>query len=207
MSPLSAGAVTAWSAVIAFVLVAPTVALYFVVADPPSTRVVLWRVLLSLLLNAALLVFVAGFAAVLWQTGASPWAVGLVFGSGVLLVAVTFVANAIQAGAVLRAGGRIDPTLMGTGAEASQVLYGPVTRLITAVFLTAAAAAVFPSALPGWLGWTALVTAMVHLVLVPTLLSSTDPARFFSLNGWNIPVVGGLFLLWVLLAGVASWRT
>ncbi len=30
----------------------------------------------------------------------------------------------------------------------------------------------------------------------------TNPTEFYSTNGWNIPVAGGLFLFWVLLVSI-----
>lgn len=57
--------------------------------------------------------------------------------------------------------------------------------------------------LPVWTGWAAVVVAAFHLGLAPTILSTTNPSRFNSLNGWSIPVAGGLLVTWVLIVSIA----
>ena len=46
----------------------------------------------------------------------------------------------------------------------------------------------------------------MQLAFVATYFSGTDPAQFFSLNGWHLPVVGGLLSLWILAASVTLLR-
>ena len=60
---------------------------------------------------------------------------------------------------------------------------------------------------PTWLGWLAITIAVFHLGLAPTILSTTDPARFYSLNGWSIPIAGGLLLTWVLATSITILAT
>ncbi len=119
---------------------------------------------------------------------------------GLTHTVLTFVADALQAGAVLGKTERIDTTLVGAGAEGSLIIYGPISRLLEAAFLAAAGAAILVTAmLPAWSGWLAYAVGVVQLAFVPTLFSTTDPAYFYSVNGWGIPVAGSLFLAWVLV--------
>ena len=79
------------------------------------------------------------------------------------------------------------------------LIYGPRARLLTAAFLASVGSAIIlTGALPGWTGWLAYAVGAV----VPTIFYKTDPAFFYSVNGWGIPVAGGLLLGWVLMVGV-----
>ena len=60
--------------------------------------------------------------------------------------------------------------------------------------------------LPDWTARAAQTVALFHLAMVPTLFSGTRPADFYSVNGWNIPVAGFLFLAWVLAASATLAR-
>jgi hypothetical protein len=77
-------------------------------------------------------------------------------------------------------------------------------RLLVAAFLGSAGAAILLTGiLPAWIGWFAFVVGLLQLAFVPTIFSTTDPSRFYSVNGWGIPVAGGFYLLWILSASVA----
>jgi hypothetical protein len=194
---------------VACLLTGGVIALYFVGSQPPSPRVVLARVGMDVLVCLSLLMFIAGLA-VLVATSGHPmsWLAAPLALVGVLWMTLTLVGDAMQAGAVLSAGTAIDPTRMGSGAEASQVLYGPIGRAVTALFLLLVAVAVLATGIaPAWVGWSALVVAAGQMALAPTLFGSTDPADFYALNGWSIPVAGGVLLCWVLAAGIAVVKT
>jgi hypothetical protein len=199
---------TGTAGIAAFVVTLPVITLYFVTFDPPPVWNVLVRVLLNTLLCAILLVFVVGFSAYLYQApSAHTWLTAVVFAAGLVLVTVILVANAIEAGAVLHAGANTDPTRMGSGGESSQVIYGPIARVLTTLFLLAAGAASLATGVtPDWIGWFAIAIATFHLALAPTILSTTDPSRFYSLNGWSIPLAGGLLLSWVLSTSITILR-
>jgi hypothetical protein len=151
-------------------------------------------------------VFVAGFRhAIIAERPALEWLGTLCLALGLALVVLTFVAHSIQAGSVLAAQERrVDPTRVGAGAEGALLIYGPMARLLTAAFLVSAGSVVLLAGiLPGWTGWLAYAVGAFHLGLVPTIFSGTDPSYFYSVNGWGIPVAGGLLLGWVLVVGVS----
>lgn len=54
-----------------------------------------------------------------------------------------------------------------------------------------------------WLGWLAIIVAAVHLVAAGAFAHS----GFFSPQGIGIFVAPPLFYLWVVLGGLALWRT
>ena len=87
------------------------------------------------------------------------------------------------------------------------MIYGPVGRILTAALLAAAGAVIIRAhLLPAWVGRAAFAIGAVQLAFVATYFSGTDPAQFFSVNGWHLPVVGGLLGLWILAASVALLR-
>jgi hypothetical protein len=181
------------------------IALYFVYSGPPPVRNVLLRVFISMFASAGLLLFLVGFRHSILQVRAEfEWLGSLCLTVGLAHTVLILVADALQAGSVLGKPGLIDPTLVGSGAERTMILYGPMQRLLVAVFLGAAGSAiVLVGVLPAWIGWFAFVVAGLQLVFVPTIFSTTDPTRFYSVNGWGIPVAGGFYLLWILTTSIA----
>jgi hypothetical protein len=113
---------------------------------------------------------------------------------------LTLVADALQAGGVLGKTERIDPTLVGSGAEGALIIDGSISRLLEAAFLASAGSVILITGiLPAWTGWLAYAVGVFQLALVPTIFSKTNPAHFYSVNGWGIPVAGSLFLAWIVV--------
>jgi hypothetical protein len=196
-----------WTGVfgIAFVaLNAIVILLYFIYSGPPPVRNILTRVLVSIVALMGLIAFQVGFRYSILQVRYDlEWLGTLCLAFGLANTILTFVADSLQAGSVLGKTGSIDPTLVGFGAEKTMVIYGPVSRLLCAAFLVPAASAILITGiLPAWIGWFALVVGVIQLAFVPTIFSTTDPAHFYSINGWGIPVAGGLYLLWILATSV-----
>jgi hypothetical protein len=204
MSDLS---VQHWTGVFGIAFVALNViviVLYFVYSGPPPVRNVLTRVLMSMVALTGFIAFQVGFRDSILQARSDlEWLGTLCLAFGLASTILTFVADSIQAGSVLGKTGPIDPTLVGSGAENTMVIYGPVSRLLCAAFLLPAASAILITGmLPAWTGWFALVVGMIQFAFVPTIFSTIDPARFYSINGWGIPVAGGLYLVWILTTSV-----
>src|SRR5262249_56094592 len=111
----------------------------------------------------------------------------LVLGTGMIYAAIVFVKISIEVGVVLGTpSGRFDPTTDGPLAHATGLLHGSVTRLVTALLLTAAGYAILRTrALPRWSGRIAYLLAAVNLAFVPSLYFGVDPAHFYSALGWG----------------------
>ena len=87
------------------------------------------------------------------------------------------------------------------------MIYGPVGRILTAAYLAACGGVIVRARLlPAGFGWAAFTLGALQLAFVTTYFSGTDPTQFFSLNGWHLPVIGGLFGLWILGTSVALLR-
>ena len=199
---------TGMAGVATFALIVATVPLYFVYSGPTPAWNVLARSMVAMFSMVALLGFVVGLQALARRARPGDEPLPTLLGAlGVVLVAVDLVATALEAGTVLGRTEPLDPTLVGSGAEGALVIYGPVGRILTAALLAAAGAVIIRARLlPAWAGRAAFAIGTVQLAFVATYFSGTDPAQFFSVNGWHLPVVGGLLGLWILAASVALLR-
>ena len=55
---------------------------------------------------------------------------------------------------------------------------------------------------PKWVGLVAYVVSLYQLAFVPTIFFMSQPTNFYSTNGWNIPIAGGLFIFWILIVSI-----
>jgi hypothetical protein len=184
--------------------------LYFIYSGNPPAWDVLTRNLLNLVAVAAFIVFVTGLSSILRNADpAHDWLASLVFGTGLIYAAIVFVKISLEVGVVLGApSGRFDPTTDGPLAHANVLMHGSVTRLVTALLLTAAGYAIVRTrALPRWAGHTAYLLGAVNLAFVPSLYFGTDPAHFYSALGWgNTALTAGLITYWSAAVGIAAMR-
>jgi hypothetical protein len=184
--------------------------LYFTYSGPPPVWNVLTRNLINLVAAVAILVFLLGLAHLVRR--ADPryeWLASLISGAGLLFVAVTLVAISLETGIVLdTTDGTVDPTVDGPVAHANMLLHGSIPRLLTAVTLFAAGAAIVRSGiLPRWIGRAAYVVAIVNLAFVPSMFFGDDAAQFYSAVGWGTAASAATLLLyWALAAGIAAMR-
>jgi hypothetical protein len=197
--------VTGCAAVFMYLTVMTVIPLFFVYEGAPPVSNILTRVLVSMFTSASYVVFLVGFREVLRRVAPEhEFLSSLSFHAGFAYIVRVMVADSVQVGAALAHGSPVDPTLIGSGGEASLLIWGPLARLLTGMFLCSSGGAIMVSGVvPRWLAWIAFAIAAFHFALIPTLFSGTDPTRFFSINGLGIPTAGGLFALWVLFVGIA----
>ena len=182
--------------------------LYFIYSGPPPRDNILTRSLVGMLSLVPFLAFIVGLQALVRRARPEDEALPtLLLALGVVWIAVTFVATAHEAGTVLGRTEPFDPTLIGSGAEGSLVIYGPVGRILTSVFLAVTGIAILRTrVLPAWLGRAAFVLAAIQFAFVATFFSTIRPEQFFSVNGWHLPVLGSLLSTWILAASVVLLR-
>jgi hypothetical protein len=205
--PMSELILQRWTGIIGigiFALTMVEIPLYFVYSGPPPARNVLTRIFINLFVLMGVIAWAVGFQSLIVQARPDyEWLGTLCLAIGLAHVVVTFVADSIQAGSVLGQKERLDPTLVGSGAEGALTIYGPISRLLEAAFLASAGSALLVTGiLPVWTGGLAYAVGTFNLALVPTLFSRTEPAYFYSINGWGIPVAGGLFMVWILVVSI-----
>jgi hypothetical protein len=191
-----------------YLTVMTVIPLFFVYDGAPPVSNILTRVLVSMFTCASFVVFLVGFREILRRARPDhEFLASLVFHSGFVYIILVMVADSVQFGTVLGHGGPVDPTLVGSGGEASLLIWGPLSRLFTALFLGSGAAAVLATkVLPRWIAWFAFAIAALDVALIPTIYAGADPTRFYSINGLGIPTAGGLFALWVLIVSVTLLR-
>jgi hypothetical protein len=195
---------TGFAGVAVFVLAMVVIPLYFVHDGPPPVSNVLTRVLVNMGSCLALISFFVGFRQLVREADPShEWLATLSSTFGLVFVTLTCVADSLQVAAVLVTRGEADPTMVGGRGEGSLLIFGPMARLFTAAFLLTAASAIARTrVLPKWSAALARAVAVFHLAMVPSLFSGTLPIHFYSINGWNIPVAGGLFALWLVASSL-----
>lgn len=197
--------ITGCAGVFMYLTVMTVIPLFFVYEGAPPLTNILTRVLVSMFTSASFVVFLVGFREVLKRAAPDyDFLNSLSFHTGFAYIILIMVADSVQVGTALAHGSPVDPTLVGSGGEASLLIWGPLARLLTAIFLGSSGAAIIASRIvPRWLAWLAFAISVFHLGLVPTIFSGTDPTRFFSINGLGIPTAGGFFALWVLFVSIA----
>lgn len=195
---------TGISGILIFLLSMIVLPLYFVYSGPPPVSNILTRALINMFVCTALIIFLVGFHHLIREARpGSEWIAALSFTFGLVFAILTFVSDAIQVGSVLGKSGGIDPTTVGSGAEGAILLFGPIARLVTAMFLFTAASAILSThLLPKWTARMAQVIALFHFILIPSIFSGTDPSHFYSINGLGIPISGTFLLIWILVVSI-----
>jgi hypothetical protein len=199
---------TGISGIIIFLLSMIVLPLYFVYNGPPPVSNILTRALINMFVCTALIIFLVGFRHLIREAGLDfEWIATLSFTFGLVFSILTFASDAIQVGSVLGKTGGIDPTTVGSGAEGAILLFGPIARLLTSMFLFTAAMAILGThILPKWTARMAQIIAVFHFALIPSIFSGTDPSYFYSINGLGIPISGTLLLIWILVVSMMILR-
>ncbi len=188
----------------AFIVEVP---LYFIYSGPPPDANVLARLLIGILALAFLVVFVTAFRELVKAAHpAYEWVGTMAFATGLVYATIVLVSSGLEAGAVIAADHPIDPTITVSG---TYILYGSISRLMLALFLTALGYAIARTRLlPRWAGRSAFVLAGINLVFVPSLFFGNDPAHFYAANGWGTTaLMGAIFSYWMLGLGVSTYRS
>ncbi|MFF7649293.1 hypothetical protein ACFZCY_05465 [Streptomyces sp. NPDC007983] len=183
------------------------VPLYFIYSGPPPDSNVLARLLIGIVALAFLLVFVTAFRELVkCVSPAYEWVGSMALATGLVYLTVTLVSHGLEAGAVIAADRRIDPTVAVSG---TYILYGSISRLMLAFFLTAVGYVVSRTKLlPRWTSRSAYLLAGVNLAFVPSLFFGNTPAHFYAANGWGTTaLMGAIFSWWLLALGISTYRS
>lgn len=192
------------AAAVAFIVEVP---LYFVYSGPPPDGNVLSRLLIGIIALACLVVFVTALRELVKKANpAYEWAASMAFAAGLVYATITLVSSGLEAGAVIAADHTIDPTIEVSG---TYILYGSISRLMLALFLTAVGFVVLrTNLLPRWTGRSAYVLAGINLAFVPSLFFGNTPAHFYAANGWGTTaLMGAIFSYWLLALSISTYRS
>ncbi|MGW2515737.1 hypothetical protein ACWC09_01635 [Streptomyces sp. NPDC001617] len=183
------------------------VPLYFVYSDAPPDSNVLSRLLLGIIALVSLVVFVTAFRELVRRIRPDyEWAGSIAFATGMVYASVALVSSGLEAGAVIAADRPIDPTITVSG---TYILYGSISRLLLALFLTTLGYVVTRTELlPRWVGRSAYVLGAINLAFVPSLFFGNTPAHFYAANGWGTTaLMGAILSYWLLAVGITTYRS
>ncbi|MCX4705110.1 hypothetical protein OG252_09460 [Streptomyces sp. NBC_01352] len=183
------------------------VPLYFIYSGPPPDANVLTRLLIGIVALALMVVFVTAFRELVRRVSpAHEWVGSMASATGLVYATITLVSMGLEAGAVIAADRPIDPTIDVSG---TYVLYGSISRVMLALFLTAFGHAVSRTRLlPHWTGRSAYVLAAINLAFVPSLFFGNTPADFYAANGWGTTaLMGAVLSYWLLAVGICVHRS
>ena len=157
------------------------------------------------LIMIGFLVFLAGFRHVTRQARPDhEWVSSLVFGAGLLVIALELVGDGLQAAAALDTFVTADPAVVRGLIEASFPFFGAVGLLMSALFLSSAGYATFATgALPEWTGWVAYGAAVANLAAAPSILLGPDYRAFYTATGYVTMIGQGLLVIWFAAASVS----
>ncbi|MGE5740911.1 MAG: hypothetical protein ACM32H_02645 [Candidatus Aminicenantes bacterium RBG_16_66_30] len=157
------------------------------------------------LIMVGLLVFLAGFRHLIRRARPDyEWIASLVYGAGLLVIALELVADGLEAGAALDTVVKADPSVVRGLMEASFPLYGAIGLILSALLLAAAGYATLGTGvLHKWTGWFAVAAAAVNLLVAPSILGGTRITGFYTASG-IAPFLGqALMLIWFLIASIS----
>lgn len=159
------------------------------------------------LLLCCFLIFLAGLRYLVREANADyEWVSTVVFGAGMLYIALQLVGDALQAAGALDTLVGANPSIVRALFEASAPLYSAVGLIPEAFFLFFAGYATVATRLvPRWIGWFAYVGAAIALVAAPTIYLGFGGLVY---QGFGVITAFAQFWspLWALLASVILVR-
>jgi hypothetical protein len=171
------------------------------------------RILMDQCLFITMMVFAAGFRHLIRQARAElEWVGTLAFGTMVVWLATTLVADGLEGGAVLDTlGGSADPSVVRALVQGTLLIYnGSIVFTFTGLFMAAAGYATCASGvLPRWTGWLAYVAAVLCAACVPAMYGGpVDYSGFYNAGGWGPALIANFPpLIWFLVVSVLMVRT
>jgi len=137
------------------------------------------------------------------------WIADVMFGAGLVFIAVTLVGDALDGGTALDVMGlEPDPSVIRALIEGHVLMFGPIGSVLLALVSGSAAYLTFLSgAVPRWTGVLAAVTAWSNLIWAPTAFGGTSPTNFAAVGGFGNALMAIFpWLVWVFCVGVSTVR-
>jgi hypothetical protein len=171
-----------------------------------NTFILLRTTLADPLIMVGLLVFLAGLRHLIRQARQEyEWVASIVFGVGLVLIAVELVGDGLQAGAALDTWAKADPTAVRAINEGIFPMYGAIGLVLSALLLASAGYAILATGvLHKWTGWFAYVAAIASLAVAPSILGGTDITGFYTASGYAPFVAQAAMLIWFLVGSISA---
>ena len=170
-----------------------------------NTFILIRTALTDPLIMVGRLVFLAGFCYLVRQSRQDyEWIAMLIFGVGLIVIAIELVGDGLEAGAALDTWVKADPTAVRGLTEGSFPMYGSIGLIMSALLLASAGCASLGSAvLHKWTGWLAYAAAVISLAAAPSILAGTNLTGFYTASGYA-PFIGqAAMLVWFLASSIS----
>ncbi len=170
-----------------------------------NTFIIIRASLADPLIMVGLLVFLSGFCHLIKQARPDyEWVATLVFGTGLIVVALALVGDGLEAGAALDTWVNADPTAVRGLMEASFPIYGAIGLIMSALLLaTAGYATLGTGVLHRWTGWFAYAAAVISLAAAPSVLGGTNITGFYTASGYATFAGQAAMVIWFLVASIS----
>jgi hypothetical protein len=167
-------------------------------------------ILADTVLMVFLIVFLGSFRQLIIQRRADlDWLCDVMFGAGLVFIAVTLVGDALDGGTALDVMGlEPDPSAIRALVEGHTLMFGSIGAVLLAlVSATAAYLTFLTGAVPRWTGVLAAVTAASNLVWAPAAFGGTSPSNFAAAGGFGNAIMAIFpWLVWVICIGITTIR-
>jgi hypothetical protein len=192
--------------ILSFITIPVSMVLYFIHQDVPPIWNVLLRNLISLFSLLFILIFFTGFKYILENSSQEyDWLITLLYSTVCIYIGINFVAHSLEAGGVFNPGGvAIDATQDGLLAQGNYLLYGSISRLLMAAYMTIISIITFGiNIFPIWTGWLALIIGIINMLFIPSMFFGTRTNVFYSAIGWgNSAFAASIFEIWILIISI-----
>jgi hypothetical protein len=167
-------------------------------------------ILADTVLMTFLIVFLGSFRQLVnRRQPAVTWIADVMFGAGLVFIAVTLVGDALDGGTALDVMGlEPDPSVIRALIEGHVLMFGSIGSVLLALVSGTGAYLTFlTGALPRWTGVLAAVTAVSNLVWAPAAFGGTSPTNFAAAGGFGNALMAIFpWLVWVFCVGVTTVR-
>ena len=137
------------------------------------------------------------------------WIADVMFGAGLVFIAVTLVGDALDGGTALDVTGlEPDPSVIRALIEGHVLMFGSIGSVLLALVSGTAAYLTFlTGVVPRWTGVLAAVTAVSNLVWAPAAFGGTSPTNFAAAGGFGNALMAIFpWLVWVFCVGLTTVR-
>lgn len=168
-------------------------------------------ILLDMIMYMCNLVFFAGFRKlIIIKQPDFEWAGTLALVAGSVWWAVSLVADGLEGAAILNARGTVEPAVFSALEEGTILIWnGTIAFVVTGFFLAVAGYSILgTNALPKWIGYFAIISAILCVLCVPAIfVDSMDHNKFYNPAGWGPMIVANIPpLFWFLFTSILMIR-